>query len=163
MTPEQFQTPARKRPYEIFGITEEERRTWRVSRERFDEIIDDDRTIIHTIQPSSNDFGEFLFVTTSRPGVISWIAMTFYGLGYHEHRERWITEEWFWYQSEPFPDRTRKIIEKDDAKELLRQRLETITPYLDQGAQTERGKIFEIFADLTDDDGALAEMEDLGL
>ena len=32
---------------------------------------------------------------------------------------------------------------------------------MDQDTQSERGKLFEILADLTDDDGALAEMEDL--
>lgn len=161
MTPEQFQSPAPKRPYEIFGFNEQEHLSVRVSRERFDEIIDDDRTIIHTIQPSSNDFGEFLFVTTSRPGTKERVAMTFYGLGYHEHRERWITEEWFWYQTEPFPSMMGQQIDKEEAKNQIRQRLESIIPNLDQSTQTRHGETFELLADLTDEDGALAEMEDL--
>ena len=33
--------------------------------------------------------------------------------------------------------------------------------YMDQDTQGERGKLFEILADITDEDGALAEMEDL--
>jgi hypothetical protein len=160
MTPEQFQSPTPRRPYEIFGFNEQERLSWRVSRERFDEIVDDDRTIIHTIQPSSNDFGEFLFVTTSRPGAKERVAMTFYGLGYHEHRERWITEEWFWYQSEPFPSAIEQQIDKEEAKEKIRQRLESIIHDRDQATQSHRGKVFELLADLTDEDGALAEMED---
>jgi hypothetical protein len=56
----------------------------------------DYHTIIPTVQPSSNDFGEFLFVTTSRPSAKDQLAITLYGLGYHEHRERWITRKWFW-------------------------------------------------------------------
>jgi hypothetical protein len=34
---------------------------------------------------------------------------------------------------------------------------------MDQDTQSERGKLFEILADLTDEDVALAEMEDLEL
>ena len=33
--------------------------------------------------------------------------------------------------------------------------------YMDQDTQSERGKLFEILADITDEYGALAEMEDL--
>jgi len=87
--------------------------------------------------------------------------MTFYGLGYHDQRDRWITAEWFWYQSEPFSETMEQKIEKEEAKELLYQRLERISPSIQETTQTNRGKIFEILADLTDEDGALAEMEDL--
>lgn len=161
MSPEQFQSPAPKRPYEDFGLTEKEALFWRVSQERFQAILDDEQTIIHQIKETSNDFGEFLFVTTSRPGNKSRIAMTFYGLGYHDQRERWITDEWFWYQSEPFSKMMEQKIEKEEAEELLHQRLESISPSIQEATQTQRGKIFEILADLTDEDGALAEMEDL--
>jgi hypothetical protein len=87
--------------------------------------------------------------------------MTFYGLGYHEHRERWITKEWFWYQANVFPNMTQQIIDKEKVKEMVRQRLESISPYASQHNQSRRGKVFDMLADLTDDDGALAEMEDL--
>jgi hypothetical protein len=33
--------------------------------------------------------------------------------------------------------------------------------YIDQDTQSERGKLFEILVDITDEDGALAEVEDL--
>jgi len=36
-------------------------------------------------------------------------------------------------------------------------------PYIVQDTQTELGWLFEQLADLTDEDGALAEMQDLGL
>jgi hypothetical protein len=87
--------------------------------------------------------------------------MTLYGLGYHEQRERWITREWFWYQAEPYSDVLSMKISKEEAQELLKQRMEDIAPYVDLDTQSERGKLFEILADLTDEDGALAEMEDL--
>jgi hypothetical protein len=132
-----------------------------VSQNRFEEIFDDQQSIIHKIGPSSNEFGEFLFVTISRPADRGRIGMTFYGLGYHEHRERWITEEWFWYQSEFQSDVLKQKVVKEEAKELLRKRRVEIAPLTSQNTQTERGKLFEILADLTDEDGALTEMEDL--
>ena len=161
MSPEQSPSPAPKQPYEIFGLTEHEQLFWRVTQKRLDEILKDERTIIHKIEPSSNDYGEFLFVTTSRPGEQERIYMTFYGLGYHDYRERWITKEWFWYQTNPYPDLLSSKVTKDEAKELIRQRLEEIRPELKQSRQSNRGKAFEILADFTDEDAARAEMDDL--
>ena len=82
MSKESSSHPAPKRPYEIYGLTENERLYWRLSTERFEEILGDKSTLIHTIKESSNNYGEFLFVTTSRPGDQGRISMTFYGLGY---------------------------------------------------------------------------------
>lgn len=161
MTPEQFQSPAPKRPYEIFGFTERESLYWRVTQARFDEILADKQTIIHDINPSSNDYGDFLFVTTSRPGINERLAMTFYGLGYHDHRERWITDEWFWYQTSLDAKTKQEKIKKEEAKKIIEERRDEIAPYLKDADQTEYGRLFEILADLTDEDGALAEMEDL--
>lgn len=161
MTPEQFHSPTPKRPYEIFGFTERESLYWRVTQARFDEILADKQTVIHDIKPSSNDYGEFLFVTTSRPGINERLAMTFYGLGYHDHRERWITDEWFWYQTRLDAKTKQEKIKKEEAKKIIEQRREEIAPYLKDADQTEYGRLFEILADLTDEDGALTEMEDL--
>ena len=68
MTPERAQGLAPRRPYEIFGFSKNERLYWRVNHERLGKIIDDEQTIVHRIQEASNMFGDFLFVTTSRPG-----------------------------------------------------------------------------------------------
>ena len=152
---------APRRPYEVFGFSEQERLYWRVTNERFQEIIEDDQTIIHTIKESSNNYGEFLFVTISRSGDQGRVAMTFYGHGYHEYRERWFTDEWNWYQANTFPDLMQKKVEKEEAEELLKQRLENIRPNICPNTQTERGRLFELLADLTDEDGALAGLEDL--
>jgi hypothetical protein len=161
MSVEQLQSPAPKRPYEVFGFTEPESLSWRVKQERFQEILEDDLTVIHTIQPSSNDYGEFLFVTTSRPGDKERIAMTFYGLGYHEYPERWVTEEWFWYQSSLTPEQRRSILEKEAARDLIQEYSESILPSIGKNTQSNFGRMFEMLADLNDEDGALAEIEDL--
>jgi len=153
--------PAPRRPYEVFGLTKKEVLSWCVDHERFEEIFNDDQSIIHEVKDSSNHFGEFLFVTTSRPGDQDRICMTFYGLGYHEYRERWIIDEWFWYQVNPIPDTLRKKLEKEEAKEIISQHREEIWSDVRLDTQTERGRLFEFLADLTDEDGALAEFEDI--
>ena len=161
MSHEYSPVPVQRNPREIYGLTERENLNWRVDQNRFQEIINDEKTIIHSIQESSNTFGEFLFVTTSRPGMIERVAMTFYGQGFHEQRERWITDEWFWYGTNLDTDKKQQHIDKEKANELIQQQLEKIQPYIQKGGQTNRGKLFEFLADLTDEDGALAEMEDL--
>ncbi len=150
-----------RKPEEIFGMNQQEVLYGRINNERLSEILTGNQTIIHTIQESSNNYGEFQFVTTSRPGGQGRVAMTFFGLGYHEHRERWLTNEWFWYQANVYPEIMRNQIDKEDAKKMIQQRLESILPYSQEDTQSEHGKLFEILADLTDDDGALVEMEDL--
>ena len=161
MSKERKQSPAPKRPYEMFGLTEQESLYWRVSKDRFQELIDDDNTLIHEVNESSNNFGDFMFVTTSRSGDQGRICMTFYGLGYHDHRERWITEEWYWYQRKADPNLTQTRLEKEEVQELLEQRMRELKPHLSNDTQTNRGKLFEFLADLTDEDGALAEIQDL--
>ena len=161
MTQEREPTPAHQRPYEVYGFTEKECLYWRVSKERFSAILEDDQTMIHQVKESSNNFGEFLFVTTSREGRNGRISMTIYGLGFHEYRERWFTDEWYWYQSNFNPNLLRERLTKEEAQEIIQQRLEDIRPEIGDTDQSERGKLFEMLADLTDEDGALAEMQDI--
>ena len=88
--------------------------------------------------------------------------MTFYGYGFHQFRERWFTNEWYWYQSNFRSEMMREKISKDEADELLKQRLESIEPFFESTTQSERGRLFELLADLTDEDSAHAELQDLG-
>jgi len=150
-----------KKPYELFGITEQEKLRWRVDQNRFEEILTDDRTQIHTIAESSNMFGEFLFVTTSRPGEQGRICMTFYGYGFHGYRERWLINEWFWYQATADTDLLREQIPIEEAQETLQGHWDKIKPRIRLDTQTERGFLFEMLANLTDDDGAQAEIQNL--
>ena len=92
------QAPDRK-PFEVFGFSKQEYRDGWVDRERFQAIITDDETKIHSVEESYNNYGDFLFVTASRLTPQRRICMTFFGLGYHEYRERWLTHHWFWYQT----------------------------------------------------------------
>jgi len=159
MTPEHHQL----KPYEIFGITEQEVVRWRVSDEKFKEIIVNPSTTTHTIELSTNAFGEFLFVAASRRRGQQRVCMTFYGFGFHEYRERWICNEWFWYQTPADLVEIQKVLSGEEVVEKLDKRLADISHNFGEDTQTELGRMYEHFADLTDDDAALAEMQDLGL
>jgi len=160
MTSERYRP---KRPYEIFGISEDEVTRWRVSDERLNEILANPNTTTNKARLSSNAYGEFMFVTASRGKETGRICMTFYGLGYHQYRERWITEEWFWYQTSSDMVSPAGNLSIKETQEILSERLADISPHLDEDTQTELGRMFEALADITDDDAALAEMQDLGL
>jgi hypothetical protein len=161
MSQERESTPAHQRPFEVYGFTEKECLYWRVSHDRFITILDEDQTMIHQVQESSNNYGDFLFVITSREGQSGRICMTFYGMGFHQFRERWFTNEWYWYQSNFNPNLLRERLTKEEAQALIQQRLDDIRPEITETIQSERGRLFEMLADITDEDGAWAEMQDM--
>lgn len=161
MPGETLKTPLPKRESE-FGFTDREALFDRVSHERFMAFLENETTTIRQIVESSNNYGEFLFVTLQRPGSRSPIYATFWGLGFHEHRERWLSKEWFWYFSDPPRDKEDQEMTKDEALEVLQIRLEQVQAYAAQETQSTRGQLFELLADLTDEDGAWSEMEDWG-
>jgi hypothetical protein len=149
----------RKLP-KVFGLTEQEQLTCRVNQEKFEEIFKDEKTYIHKVEISTNVFGEFLFVTASRPLKQGRLSMTFYGLGYHNGSERWIDNEWFYYQTNPDLNLLITHLEKTKAEETIKKRAETIAPLVNQKTQTGRGRLFDSLLELTDEDGALAEITD---
>jgi hypothetical protein len=154
--------PAPKNYAEMFGFTEDEQLFYRVSKDRFQELLLDEGTCIHAAKESGNSYGEFLFVTVSRPGSSERIGITFYGLGYHEYRERVIQDEWYWYRATPDPERNEQEIPKAEMKEILAKRAADIGSQFVGETQSQAGALFEMLAELTDEDGALAELEDLG-
>ena len=87
------------------------------------------------------------FESLSKTGRVS---MTFYGLGFHEYRERWFTDEWYWYQSNFQPNLLQERMSKEEAQELIKQRSEDIRPEITETNQSERGRLFELLADLTE-------------
>lgn len=149
-------------PEHGFGFTEREQLFDVVSDQRLYAFIADEATAIHSVQLSTNAYGEFLFVTLSRPGAEEREVTTFFGLGFHEYRERWFTNEWHWYESSPYAHTLEQTITKEETEAILRKRQEEISPSITSNTQSERGRLFEMLADLTDEDGALTELDDLG-
>jgi hypothetical protein len=148
--------------HEPYNFTENERLFDRISHNRLIEIVNDPQTAVLKAEMNSNSFGEFLFVATKQ-GVGERIAhITFYGLGYHEHRERWIDKEWSWYESTPSSETDQAELTKEEAIAIITERQVEIAPDLGRQTQSSRGQFYEMLADLTDEDGALTELEDLG-
>ena len=156
--------PEPVKPEDVYGLTEKERLYYRVPDARFQEILDDEQTAIHDVQISTNNYSEFLFVHTSRPGGEGRKCVTFYGLGLHELRKRWITDEWFYYRWNPPPQSQvlEQTLSREQVRENIRQRRDELAHYGTPDAQSSHGWFYEMLADLTDDDAALTELEDLG-
>lgn len=147
--------------YQKFNFTESETLFNRITHKRFLEMLNDPDTKIHTTKESVNSYGEFLFVTVSRDNKGKKVVMTFYGLGFHEYRDRWFTDEWHWYQTYANSESCKGEISRGDAIKQIEERKDEILPYAEKSIQSEAGYLFETIADLTDDDGAIAEFDDL--
>jgi hypothetical protein len=145
----------------LFAFTEHERLWERISHERFTAILTDERTAVHHIEVSTNNYGEFLFVTMSQNVGADRQLLTFWGLGFHEQRERWLTEEWRWYETQQWRHTKPPQIPTEDAVALIQQRRDEIVTHVTPPQQSQRAQLFEILADLTDEDGAYTELEDL--
>jgi hypothetical protein len=52
-------------------------------------------------------------------------------------------------------------VDKQEAQARLQARLEEIRPYVTPVEPSQRARLFEMLADLTDEDGAYTELEDL--
>lgn len=150
----------RQPPAEGFDLTKNERLYDRIPDSRFKALIFHPQSTIHEVKIDSNNYGEFLFMTASRAKGNSREVLTFWGLGLHEYRDRIIQEEWFYYRSHPVPDKMKQQISADEVQSLISERRREIAQDKQDG-QSSMGALFELIADLTDDDGALAELDDL--
>lgn len=151
-------SPEIPRSVDPYAFTEREKLFDQLSHERFSKLIADEQTTIHEIELSTNSYGEFLFVSTSRDVGDKSVYITFWGLGYHEYRERWLMNVWCWHDSQR--PASQLIITNAEALEMIRKRQEDIASYAEQLPQSQRAKLFELLADFTDEDGALTELED---
>ncbi len=144
-----------------FTFTEREKLYDQVSHTRFMAIVMQPDVDIHEIEESSNSFGEYLFVTLSCRVEQPKKILTFWGLGFHEHRERWIVDTWQWYESQRNAT-TLAILAKDEAYTQIKDQEAVVRANATPNQQSRRAQLYEILADLTDEDGALTELDDLG-
>jgi hypothetical protein len=151
----------KERSNPCFTFTERENLYDRVSHDRFMAIVMQPDVDIHEIQESSNSFGEYLFVTVSCRTEQPKRLLTFWGLGYHAHRERWITDSWQWYVSQRKLE-SLPVLAKEEAYQQIKEREAFVRANVTPTQQSRRAQLYEVVADLTDEDGALAELEDLG-
>ncbi len=145
----------------IFGLTEQEALYYRISERRFQQLLADETTQVHAVRLDSNSYGEFLFVTLSREVNSKTYGLTFYGLGFHEPREQWYTQQWYWYENHPMDGVYRQMLPKETAQQFIQERREDIASHLTDDPPSDRAVLFTLLADLTDEDGALNELDDL--
>ena len=104
---------------------------------------------------SLNSYGEFLFITLRFDNDD---CVTFYGLGLHEQRDYYFTDEWHMYETqEDYPP-----MDKSSVLSFLKKRKQEIETKSKNHHQSNRGAMFTELADVADDDGIMAMFEDLG-
>ena len=144
-----------------FEFTENEKLFEQIMHPRFMRLLSNPNVVINSIEESGNAFGEFLFVTLTQQNLQESKPLTFYGLGYHEQRERWITEYWRWFES--YRDTKGKVMSKKQALEQIKARQEWVSGLAaSEPKPSRRAQLYELMAELTDEDGALTDLEDFG-
>lgn len=160
--PKEGTHPQLPRSYEAFGLSEHEYLYSSVSDQCFHELLNRPDTIVHNLEITSNSYGEFVFVTLSRTVNGRQVWITFFGLGYHEQRERWLTDDWRWYESySPTKQEQTTILDKAEVMQQIEARRKEIKANADDTPPSARAVLFAMLADLTDEDGAYSELEDL--
>ena len=153
----------RRRPTpENAGLTEQEQLFSRVNDKRLRTLIQQPETIIQEAKVSSNNYGEFLFITLglTSGGKQDWY--TFYGLGLHEPRDRYLLDEWHFFPAMAPRDASQPLSQAEVLQFMDERQAEVRGWAQAHTGQSREGQLFELIAELTDDDGALAEFEDFG-
>jgi len=131
-----------------------------VSHKEFMELLD--KGIVYEYKVSYNSYGEFMFVSIYFPEIDKGIV--FYGLGYHEYRDRYVLNKWEYHHDDFFElDRLISAPPKRLVKEAIEDRLAEISALAKQHKQSKSGKVYDMIAELMDDDAAIAFMEDFGI
>lgn len=151
-----------RRSAEVFGLTEHEKLWDRLSDQRFQALLNDPQTEVHEARIDTNSYGEFLFIQMSRVVDGQRYGLTMFGLGFHEYREQWITQHWHWYESHPSLIAKQPVLPKTEALQLIQNRRDEIAPHVTNTKPSKTALLFGLLADLSDEDGAMAELDDLG-
>jgi hypothetical protein len=159
MTQEHEYHPKLSKHAEAFGLTEREDLYDLVSNGRFRELLERPDVDVVEAHVDTNSFGEYLFVTLRTHHHGQTYCISCYGLGFHEQREQWITDQWRWYSANV---RTGIPLSKQRVLDTIRNRRDDIkSEVLAAEAPSQRALLFSLIADLTDEDGALSELEDM--
>jgi len=60
-------------------------------------------------------------------------------------------------------NKTLPVIDREGALSLVQARIDEIAPNISTKRQSKRAQLYELLADLTDEDGAATELEDMGI
>jgi hypothetical protein len=155
--------PQRPAFAEAFDLTEREVLFNHLTDTRLQSLLDQPDLLIHSAEVDSNSYGEFLFLTLSKAYQGKRFTLTCYSLGWHEEREEWIQGSWAFYQNNPLEALAQKTLSKAEVQTLLKGRQAEVTAWSQAVTPPlRRALLFRLLADLTDEDGAHSELEDLG-
>ena len=132
-------------PEELF--TKDEDSFDRVSIKRAKEIIRRDDVTVHSCGDGQNNYGSFLFIYICYKGS----TFALWGLGEHIEREKWIDH--FFVDSAS--DTKKEVIDKEEVLKTIDEKNVKV-----EIEQSPRGEMFEMLADLFDDDGVSIMFED---
>jgi hypothetical protein len=160
--PEHEPRPTRSVFAETFGLAENEILFNRFGDARLQTLLDSSEVTVHSADVDRNSYGEFLFLTLSKAHLGKRLCLTCYGLGYHEPREMWLQGVWSFYQSDDFSSRQVASLSKTEVQQVLARRRADVERWAQAApAPSQRALLFGILAELTDEDGALSELEEL--
>src|SRR5687767_13182657 len=108
--------------HDVFGFSENEKLFTRVRHERLLSFVENEQTNVHEVELTSNSYGAFLFISLSRQGDPFPGYVTFWGLGYHEQRERWLVKEWFWFRSSTRASLLERHLPHEEVLKLIEER-----------------------------------------
>lgn len=148
-------------PQSCFSFTDREKLYDKVSHNRLVALLMQPDIDVHEVELSTNSFGEYLFVTLSCRAEQPKKLWIFWGLGYHEYRERWIVDTWQWFESFRQAEQLPKV-SKQEAYMQIKEREAFVRAQVNPATSSRSAQMYELLAEFTDEDGALAELEDLG-
>lgn len=147
-----------------FGLTESEKLWDKVSHKRFMEILNQDDIEVTGIEEGYNNYGEFLFINLTSFSSKRWNVpetITFYGLGYHENADKYLVDTWAFFDANG--ERNPRVLSKSSAISKINSRKREIEQEAKDYKQGERGQMFDLLSEMSDDDGATTFMDDLGI
>ena len=131
-------------------FTNDEELFERLTLKRGIEILSREDLEVYSSEISRNSYGEFLFITIKYKET----AIELWGLGEHIYRERW--QDWFAINKSDL--RYNEPIDKEVVFKQITERLGLGKSY--DLEQTESGKLFEVLAEIGDEDGAASMIDD---
>lgn len=148
--------PNPKKQFNPFGFTDHEALWDTVSDARVTELLSDPATTLHSVTEDENNYGNFLFITCSRTENGRPMYVTFSGLGYHQPRGRWITDNWTFYTTNSRYGERLGTITLAEVEQAIATRRADVEGVREDTEQTEQQVWFELLADMSDDDYALS-------
>lgn len=108
---------------------------------------------------STNNYGEFVFfdITTTH------LVLSVWGLGFHEMRERYVSSFELNYANFEQKIREQPAVNKYNLVQFLLKRKAEDEAYYGKPKRSQNGILYGFIADLTDEDAAQTEMEDMNL